>query len=55
MDWQPIATAPRDITPILLADAETIWIGFWIHRWAQTGSGREIFPTHWMPLPDPPK
>lgn len=57
-EWQPIENAPRDGTPILAADkgryayvaewipANRVWIG---------ADGMYWEPTHWMPLPGPPK
>lgn len=58
MEWQPIETAPRDGRPILASDigpyayvvewfkANKAWIG---------ADGMYWSPTHWMPLPEPPK
>ena len=66
MEWQPIETAPKDGTEILAfatferrdfiavaqwADADpefpnTVAGWFWDYA---------IRPTHWMPLPEPPK
>lgn len=72
-EWQPIETAPKDGTPILLARKEYIDIGLWDHThicrqgaapgsWMSgfDGSGPDgpeddYWPTHWMPLPQPPK
>jgi len=28
---------------------------FWRYDWNNVGSQREIQPTHWTPLPEPPK
>ena len=67
-EWQPIETAPRDGTAIL------VWPGVlftemtyfhtsvvrwhdWKEAWIEA-SGEEyntFYPTHWMPLPPPPK
>ena len=69
--WQPIETAPRDGTPLLLfspapdkwkfaggntTSGALIWVS---GGWRETGGWRGDYhkdpPTHWMPLPDPPK
>ena len=60
MTWQPIETAPRDGTEILIWEKEfeafsvgcflgdePFWYGF-------TYKDR-VNPTHWMPLPEPPE
>lgn len=59
--WRPIATAPKDGTPILGWWVDECMIVDWcvfVKRWRSTHDGEDMFepePTHWMPLPDPPK
>jgi hypothetical protein len=54
--WQPISTAPKDRTEFLA------WYSSYIHiaycsgkKFYRISSNDQIFPTHWMPLPQPPK
>lgn len=63
-DWQPIETAPRGGTPILICNAATgstrwaVFSGGW-WRDGQVEAGGIICgcpePTHWRPLPEPPE
>jgi len=69
MDWQPMATAPKDGTHILIYERSThrflpdIYVVNWRTKTGDTGdcteaAGEEYYtwePTHWMPLPPPPK
>lgn len=61
--WQPIATAPKDGTPILAyenLDFKSKEKGFFEYSIAEWVSGRGdwrcdlLRPTHWMSLPAPP-
>lgn len=68
--WQPIETAPKDGTQLLLYDCGVIKIGSWreddyrgIEEWLEndwndfsTGwASSPIYASHWQPLPTPPK
>ncbi len=59
--WQPIETAPKDGTNIMLGWPTMTMSGYWAD-WAGRKSwvtsrgeyGGSAAPTHWMPLPAPP-
>ena len=65
-EWQPIESAPKDGTWILVgADGEEVmWASYgiakpWLDGWYSTGhrsdsEGPGYTPTHWVPLPQPP-
>jgi hypothetical protein len=77
MEWQPIKTAPRDGTWVLLyfdgwdtpssEGQPTIYVGQWPpeDHWRHDGTWYVDWgdltqyhigpPTHWMPVPEPPK
>lgn len=55
MDWQPISSAPKD---------DVIIRGWWFEApglgksWEcdiEYHDGTDVFVTHWLPLPPPPK
>ena len=66
--WQPIETAPKDGTNVLLLNrAGNMACGMWMESrglgtgwFLRGGSGPDLFfnyhhgPTHWMPLPEAP-
>jgi hypothetical protein len=62
-NWQPISTAPRDGTRILLATTypkarHKIIVGSWFAKWNEWQSvpGNWPFrPTCWQPLPEGPQ
>jgi hypothetical protein len=71
MEWQPIETAPKDGRRIVAWRQGYGWNGWEVLRWkVNTRTGREYFgdplenddydladeqPTHWLPIPEPPR
>jgi hypothetical protein len=57
--WQPIETAPKDGTTVLVYDAArcrlTWTTEFEDGEWGWPGPYFQAEPTHWMPLPSPPQ
>lgn len=59
--WKPIDSAPKDGTAILVVEPKNdqqLRCAFWQDHWKMWLSvpGRiHVRPTHWMPLPAPPK
>ena len=69
-EWKPIETAPRDGREIMAINAEAGEFARprfcrWFRAtraarngtefWAVRGTSQAIHPTHWMPLPEPPR
>jgi len=66
-DWQTIDTAPKDGTEVLCHygqawGGETVvlaWFKDWNGKgngaWVREGDNDYADPSHWMPLPEPPK
>lgn len=57
-DWQPIDTAPKDRTFVLLGvRGGEVCIGFWNGvAWDDGDFNNHMTGfTHWMPLPEPPQ
>lgn len=57
--WEPIETAKKDRTSRLVwcPDRQNIYCVSWEDGWMIFGSIGKLTekPTHWMPLPKPPK
>jgi uncharacterized protein DUF551 len=61
-EWQAIESAAMDGTRVLGAEGAEIRIMRYeqinfrrIQGWWDVCSDQLIYPTHWMPLPDPPE
>ena len=59
-EWQPIETAPKDQRilgwdgdEILTLDWNRSAGGYW-QQVSDSGRSSAYYPTHWMPLPEPP-
>jgi hypothetical protein len=62
MNWQPIETAPTAAVIILGYDPHRnigvckMFFSDYFSKWIRDGERPEVLnPTHWMPLPEPPK
>ena len=56
--WQPIATAPKDAGDVWAANADgDQWVAWQMSdgSWEWNDEYIDDPPTHWRPLPDPPK
>lgn len=59
--WQPIETAEVGTSGVYVWNGEEVQIGFYVHAdgkdWIDLTDGTEIIPkpTHWQPLPEPPR
>ena len=55
-EWQPIETAPKDESIILVYSTEDGWaVATWNDGNWWTDGGWSHYPTHWMPLPPAPE
>ena len=57
-EWQPIETAPKDIGAIIGSNGQWVLAMRWATNgmaWTSEYHRSAIVPTHWMPLPNPPK
>lgn len=65
MDWQPISTAPRDGTKIIvfrpvfdgtyIPEVGVDWFGVYCGRRCWAKSREDTQPTMWQPMPQPPR
>lgn len=55
--WQPIETAPKiELAEVVLWNGKTVCAGsWWEGSWSTLHDYIDPQPTHWMPLPEPPK
>lgn len=56
-EWQPIETAPKDgMRVLVIGKSGYVDAGHYIEGWGwEDANGNIMKPTHWMPLPEPPK
>ena len=60
-EWRPIITAPKDGSEVLLYGQDgSVAISCWFKAhnfsaWIGYDNRKAAKPTHWMPLPEPPK
>ena len=57
-DWQTIETAPKDIGAIIGSNGQWVLAMRWATNgmaWTSEYHRSAVVPTHWMPLPNPPK
>ncbi len=59
-EWQDISTAPKDGTKVLCYTIKGVIIMHWHQPGNPTARAfwtgeKSVQPTHWMPLPEPPK
>ena len=55
-EWQPIETAPKDGTRVLVVEDGEYHVAWWRQGWTRAGDDYDIAmePTHWQPLPPYP-
>ena len=59
MEWKPIETAPKDGSQVPVwnqynPNGEWPFMGVWDgHAWRIHIDGQIIYPTHWLPIPEP--
>jgi hypothetical protein len=56
MEWQPIETAPKDGS-VIIVNNYGIDVGYWsaaYNGWLTGGSRTVASPTHWLPVPELP-
>jgi hypothetical protein len=58
-EWQPIETAPKDGTWILVFEnhekpLDTVMWNHFYGLWRNGYNDHASYPTHWQPLPEPP-
>ena len=57
--WQKIESAPKEGTVLLFdpskSEGSCIGTGYWLYDNVWMMEDRNAEPTHWMPLPEPPK